>query len=598
MDYFKLPIIFSWLISILFSCAHNKEPEEISGVFFISEPLTNRPAGYDKELIHDENCRAFFTRHFPIRALEAKYLNAAQMAPLNEITQLNWKTYFANDSVVHLDKIFPNQQNKIVYMAEIIEADSSHSAILSLGSDDGISVWLNGDSLTTVHKGRSLSRHDDFIEITLNAGKNVLLYKIDQGLGDWGLYRKILNPNQAKKIYRHNAAPLYSDMLEFCVIADSARQISVRADSRRQYDRYHRIKLIWKTINGEISFQQNISPLNFPRFIGLPPDFSGTGILEVQALSLTGKTVYKEELPVFTHSAAIRLYQSLIHLKTKNPTGLARLQGLKKLWAAKAKRKYSTRMKAAMLLDIYRFFNNKPFLPAQFTGSQILGYQSDIDSSAQPYKIFVPAAYNPSKPYPLTFITHGVFDKEQDFWESIEGGSHRYLVWRTRFSTENDHIFVMPHGRGVENYLGKSKEELPLILQQINRLWNIDSTRIAILAYSRGARNILKLLTEISLPLKTIVLIGPIIHEDETQLYSLLLRIKKKYPALTWHIRHGLNDSVAPLHLTRALVQHLKKMGFQIDYEELPHSNHFCHLIDPERQYYQKQYLLTKTKLR
>ena len=53
-------------------------------------------------------------------------------------------------------------------------------------SNDGIEVFLNGEIVHKRHVKRSLQVDEDEIELPLQAGRNYLMLKIDQGKGDWG----------------------------------------------------------------------------------------------------------------------------------------------------------------------------------------------------------------------------------------------------------------------------------------------------------------------------------------------------------------------------------------------------------------------------
>lgn len=572
------------LLTMLF-CESNKQNKVALPFVYISEPLYNRQNGFEKKLIHDKNCSVFFQNHFSVKMLKPDHLT--DLSELKNITHLDWQIYNTQDSVVNLSNIFPGVLNKVVYIAEIIEVDIPQTRILSFGSDDGIIIWCNGDSLITVHRGRAVSRNDDFVQINLRKGHNILFYKIDQGDGDWGLYRKLLSEKESVLFFKQNAALVYSDILESYILPDSAKSIVLRKETRHRYDHEHQVFFKWKQLNGKVFNINSYLPKSIPDRIALPLNFNGLALLDIEIYTKDSALVYTEEAPVLLNSVSALLTQKLLKHKLTDPVGIARSEGLKKIWYSDSAR-YSTRMKAHLLIDLYRYINHKN-INSRFHGAQVWAYKSSVDGSMQPYRIFIPSSYNPSESYPVTFITHGLFDKEQDFWESIEGGSHRYLVWRTTLSTENQHILVMPHGRGIENYLGKAKEEIPLIIKQLKNNWNIDTTHITIFTYSKGARNLLLLMSQRSLPITIIAFVGPIIYEDETSLYSLLLKIKERYPNINWYIRHGMNDSVSPIYLTRKLVNYLKSLNFKVDYKELPHSNHFSHLIDPEREFYQAQ---------
>jgi len=69
-----------------------------------------------------------------------------------------------------------------------IQVDSAQPLTLSLGSDDGIKVWLNGKAVHTNKVTRSLAADQDKVTVQLQAGENKLLMKIVNATGGSGFY--------------------------------------------------------------------------------------------------------------------------------------------------------------------------------------------------------------------------------------------------------------------------------------------------------------------------------------------------------------------------------------------------------------------------
>src|SRR5262249_27107343 len=59
---------------------------------------------------------------------------------------------------------------------------------VSLGSDDTLTVWLNGTQLVAQNEYRGLAPDQAQTTLRLKPGKNQLLLKICQGAGEWGFY--------------------------------------------------------------------------------------------------------------------------------------------------------------------------------------------------------------------------------------------------------------------------------------------------------------------------------------------------------------------------------------------------------------------------
>jgi hypothetical protein len=63
---------------------------------------------------------------------------------------------------------------------------SARQAVLELGSDDGVKVWLNRSLIHQNNDERDVSPGDDKVDMALKQGWNHLLVKVTQGVGGWG----------------------------------------------------------------------------------------------------------------------------------------------------------------------------------------------------------------------------------------------------------------------------------------------------------------------------------------------------------------------------------------------------------------------------
>jgi len=84
----------------------------------------------------------------------------------------------------------PNQKN-VAYAATTILCDKKTQAILKLGSNDRVKVWLNGELIHYYSTPRSSGPDADHIPISLNKGENLLLAKVDNEGANWHLYARM-----------------------------------------------------------------------------------------------------------------------------------------------------------------------------------------------------------------------------------------------------------------------------------------------------------------------------------------------------------------------------------------------------------------------
>jgi len=75
---------------------------------------------------------------------------------------------------------------------EIISPDDSEIT-LTLGSNDGAKIWLNGEVIYNVHVGRSAIADQVFLKVQLKKGTNKLLAKVENLGANWGLYMRIVD---------------------------------------------------------------------------------------------------------------------------------------------------------------------------------------------------------------------------------------------------------------------------------------------------------------------------------------------------------------------------------------------------------------------
>ncbi|MEN6426605.1 MAG: SUMF1/EgtB/PvdO family nonheme iron enzyme [Phycisphaerales bacterium] len=74
------------------------------------------------------------------------------------------------------------------YLYRAITAPQAGTLPVSLGSDDGIAVWLNGEEVLSKDVPRGVSPDQDHVTLALKAGRNDLLLKIYNQGGDHGFY--------------------------------------------------------------------------------------------------------------------------------------------------------------------------------------------------------------------------------------------------------------------------------------------------------------------------------------------------------------------------------------------------------------------------
>jgi len=96
--------------------------------------------------------------------------------------------------LVELDKLLGGN-NRVAYLKTQIVSAKEQEALLEIGSDDGVKIWLNGQVVHANNAVRPCSPDQDKVKVKLKQGQNVLLLKITQGGGEWSLCCRLRAPD-------------------------------------------------------------------------------------------------------------------------------------------------------------------------------------------------------------------------------------------------------------------------------------------------------------------------------------------------------------------------------------------------------------------
>ncbi|MEK6235192.1 MAG: PSD1 and planctomycete cytochrome C domain-containing protein [Planctomycetales bacterium] len=80
--------------------------------------------------------------------------------------------------------------NSATYLFRTVSVGADLPLNLSLGSDDGIKVWINGQEVLNRKVSRAVAPDQEKITVQLKQGENELLMKITNGSGGYGFYFK------------------------------------------------------------------------------------------------------------------------------------------------------------------------------------------------------------------------------------------------------------------------------------------------------------------------------------------------------------------------------------------------------------------------
>ncbi len=113
--------------------------------------------------------------------------------------KVGWRLGKSNDEgVFDFKTVCPDPSDNVTGYAYVtIKAPKDMPAKLSLGSDDGCKVWLNGKVIHTHPEDRALEKDADQVDIALVKGDNKLLIKVVQVGGDWSVAARVTKTTES-----------------------------------------------------------------------------------------------------------------------------------------------------------------------------------------------------------------------------------------------------------------------------------------------------------------------------------------------------------------------------------------------------------------
>ena len=142
--------------------------------------------------------------------------------------KVGWKPgNFPDGQPVDLAPAFKPEQGVwcVVYLYREITVKAATELPIGLGSDDTLTVWLNGKKIVSENIYRGITPDGTLATLSLQPGKNALLMKICQGEGGYGFYYAAKEPKSVA-----SATPLFEDVSEKVGLGPDGIGGRIRAD--------------------------------------------------------------------------------------------------------------------------------------------------------------------------------------------------------------------------------------------------------------------------------------------------------------------------------------------------------------------------------
>jgi len=102
----------------------------------------------------------------------------------------SWSDAFGVDEALGLTA----PDSGTAYAYALVKRAAAGPALLSVGSDDGVRVWVNGKLVHERRGTRPLTFDEDRVPVELGAGENAVLVKTEQRRGPWAFSLRVLEP--------------------------------------------------------------------------------------------------------------------------------------------------------------------------------------------------------------------------------------------------------------------------------------------------------------------------------------------------------------------------------------------------------------------
>ena len=122
---------------------------------------------------------------------------------------LTWTTHQSADYVVDFLKAFGSERGEdaAAYAVAYINADDQMKVRLSVGSNDQCKVWMNGQQIIKFTETRTFEKDTDSVDVVLNKGQNVLVFKVINEKNNWQGAARFLQNGAAVRNIRIATTP-------------------------------------------------------------------------------------------------------------------------------------------------------------------------------------------------------------------------------------------------------------------------------------------------------------------------------------------------------------------------------------------------------
>jgi predicted esterase len=185
-------------------------------------------------------------------------------------------------------------------------------------------------------------------------------------------------------------------------------------------------------------------------------------------------------------------------------------------------------------------------------------YLSAVDKTLQPYRLYIPSAYDGTHPTPLVVALHGMGGDENTLFDQY-GKELPVDAEKAGF------IVVAPKGRDPASmYRGAAEQDVLDAMAEVERDYKVDRTRVYLMGHSMGGFGTWSVAMDHP---DLFAALGPISGGGDASGMT-------KIAAIPEYVTHGDDDKTVNVESSRTMVAAGKKAGAPIVYVEVPGGSH------------------------
>jgi dienelactone hydrolase len=476
------------------------------------------------------------------------------------------------------------KDGQVAYAFATIPREKAGKARLSIGTDDGVRVWLNDKLIHSRDARRKMLPDEDQLDVDFLAGDNALLVKVGAA------------SDVAVRVLEAGATPPRRFEIGPSIIEMQPEMFTVRTDATKERASAEPVLVEVLRPGGEIRFTKSaprgdlvvVDAKGWPdgpyeirtstvnalglRYTTWLPWFKGDSLAKARELAREAAAADAAQPAGFTLKMLVEMVEDRLGVKL-----------------AEAKGNPWTRIHSP-LMEFEELMLERAGKTGRVRagGFVRLAWRDETDDTPQYCRAYLPASYDATRKWPTILQLHGFNPANPPYvrWWSADnrhsGGSE--------FSGNREFIYIEPHGRGNTQYNAFGNADVIRCLSEAKKLFAVDENRVYLTGDSMGGWGTWNVATRNPQLFAAIApVFGGVDYHSEMSEEELakLTPIEKflKERDSSWvqaeslnnlpiFVHHGDTDAAVNVDFSRWGVRMLQRWGYDVRYKEYPGKGH------------------------